>query len=59
MVQLNDAMPKEVQVPEEALKRLVSLFKEGRELEIKFFQPVVHYNCTRNLVSISIYNLNL
>ena len=45
MVQLNDAMPKEVQVPEEALKRLVSLFKEGRELELKFFQPVVHYNC--------------
>ena len=46
MVQLNDAMPKEVQVPEEALKRLVSLFKEGRELEIKFFQPVVYYNCS-------------
>ena len=54
MIQLNDAMPKEVQVPEEALKRLVSLFKEGRELKIEFFQPVVYYNSyTRNLVSIS------
>ena len=49
MVQLNDAMPKEVQVPEEALKRLVSLFKEGREIELKFFQPVAHYNCSNQI----------
>ena len=44
MIQLNDAMPKEVQVHEEALKRLVSLFKEGNELELAIFQPIVYYN---------------
>ena len=32
LIQLNDAMPQEVQISEDILRRLVSLFKEGKLL---------------------------
>ena len=38
MIQLNEAMPKEVQQPEDVLKRLTSLFKEGAHLELSTFR---------------------